>query len=193
MSRFLVATTANPGHVTPASHVVRELLARGHDVRWFTGRRVEAQVRATGARYCAMPEAADWDYTDLPGSFPDRAALRGLKQVQFDLTEAFIKPLGLYLPALAQLLADEPADVFVSNIVFLGGGWLRELGGPPHAIFGDSCLTFTSRDLAPWGMGLAPTHGPIGRLRNRLLGALADAIVFRPVHAVAHQVRAELG
>ena len=193
MSRFLVATYPSPGHVAPAAAIVGELAGRGHEVRWYTGRRFAEVVEESGARFCAMPDALDWDYNNLNAAFPGRAELRGLKQNQFDLVEIFVRPLREHLPALKALLEDEPADAFVSHSIFLGGGWLHEMGGPPNANLGDTCLSHPSKDAAPYGMGLAPRSGLVGHLRNRALNAISRSTVFAPVVKAAREVRAELG
>lgn len=193
MSQFLVATYPSPGHVNPAAAVVAELTGRGHEVRWYTGRRFAEVVVESGARFCAMPDALDWHDLDFNSVFPRRAELKGLKQVQFDLTEIFIRPLRDHLPALKALLADEPADVFVAHTAFWGGGWLQEMGGPPNATLGDTCLAYPSRDAAPFGMGLAPLSGWVGHLRNRALHAISAATAFAPAMKAAREVRAGLG
>jgi MGT family glycosyltransferase len=193
MSRFLVATYPSPGHVNPAAAVVEELTERGHEVRWYTGRRFAGVVAESGAHFCAMDEALDWDYEDLNAVFPVRAELKGLKQNQFDLTEIFVRPLRAHLVALKALLVDEPADAFVGHTIFLGGGWLHEMGGPPNATLGDTCLTYPSRDAAPYGMGLAPLSGWVGHLRNRTLNAISRTTVLAPVTKAAREVRSELG
>jgi len=140
-----------------------------------------------------MAKGLDWDYNDLNSSFPGRADLKGLKQGQFDLIEMFVRPLRHHVPALAALTREEPADVFVSHTIFYGGGWLHEMGGPPNAMLGDTCLTYPSTDVAPWGMGLPPRGGWTGHLRNRALGAMSRAVFFAPVAKAAREVRAELG
>ncbi len=193
MARFLVATYPSPGHVAPAAVVVKELTGRGHDVRWYTGSRFADVVAGSGARFCPMAESLDWDYNDLNGVFPGRVALKGIKQGQFDLAEIFVRPLAQHVPALAALNREEPADVFVSHTIFLGGGWLRELGGPPNASLGDTCLFYPSADAAPNGMGLAPRKGWSGRLRNRVIRSIGRATFFPPVAKAAREVRAELG
>ena len=193
MSRFLVATYPSPGHVAPAAAIVEELTRRGHEVRWYTGRRFAEVVARSGARFCAMPASVDWDYDDFNAAFPGRCGLKGIKQAQFDLAEVFVRPLREHVPALKELVMDEPVEVFVSHTVFFGGGWLHEMGGPPHATLGDTCLTYPSRDTAPYGMGLTPRSGRMGHLRNRALDAISRATVLAPVAKAAREVRAELG
>ncbi len=193
MSRFLLATYPSPGHVIPAGAVVKELTGRGHEVRWYTGRRFADVVAKSGASFCAMPEKLDWDFENLNAAFPDRAKLKGQKQGLFDLVEIFVRPLGEHLPALKALLVEEPAEAFVSHTAFYGGGWLHEMGGPPNAALGDTCLIYPSRDGAPYGTGLAPKSGFVGHLRNRALNAIGRATVLAPVTKAAREVRAELG
>jgi MGT family glycosyltransferase len=194
MSRFLFATYPSPGHVAPAAPVVEELTGRGHEVRWYTGRRFAEMVTRSGARFCGMPESLDRDYQgDLNATFPERSKLKGLKQNQFDLTEIFVRPLREHLPILKALHIEEPADVFVSHTVFFGGNWLHEMGGPPNATLGDTCLSYPSRDAAPFGMGLAPRAGVLGHMRNQALNSISRATFLKPVTKAAREVRAELG
>ncbi|MGH9020014.1 MAG: glycosyltransferase [Acidimicrobiales bacterium] len=193
MARFLVATYPSPGHVMPASEVVRELSKRGHAVRWYTGSRFADVVADSGASLCPMADSLDWDYVNLDSAFPGRAQLKGMKQGQFDLAEVFVRPLRHHLPALVALIKDAPADVFLSHTIFYGGGWLHELGGPPNATLGDTCLAYPSSDVAPYGMGLPPRGGWTGHLRNRALRAMSRATFFPPVAKAAREVRLELG
>ena len=193
MARFLVATYPSPGHVAPAAAMVRELSERGHGVRWYTSSRFADTVAESGAQLCAMADNLDWDPRDFNASFPGRAELKGLKQNLFDITEIFVRPLREHLPALKALLADEPADVFVSHTAFYGGGWLHEMGGPPNATLGDTCLAYPSIDAAPFGMGLAPRSGLVGHLRNRALNAVGRNAVLAPVARAAREVRGDLG
>jgi UDP:flavonoid glycosyltransferase YjiC (YdhE family) len=193
MSRFLVATYPSPGHVAPAAPVVEELARRGHDVRWYTGHRFAETVARSGARLCAIPETMDWNYEDFDATFPARAKLKGVRQNQFDLVEIFVRPLRNHLRALKALLDDEPADAFVCHTAFFGGGWLHEMGGPPNATLGDTCLALPSKDAGPYGMGLAPRSDWFGHLRNRILPTIGRITFFRPVAKAARDVRADLG
>lgn len=193
MARFLVATYPSPGHVAPTAAVVRELTGRGHDVRWYTSSRFADAVAESGAYLCAMSGNLDWDPKDFNATFPERAELKGLKQNLFDMTEIFVRPLREHLPALKALHVEEPADVFVSHTAFYGGGWLHEMGGPPNATLGDTCLAYPSRDAAPYGMGLPPRSGLVGHLRNRVLNTMGQAMVLAPVAKAAREVRRDLG
>jgi UDP:flavonoid glycosyltransferase YjiC (YdhE family) len=51
MARILF--TANPasGHIRPGLPIARELVARGHEVAWYTSERFADLVERTGARH----------------------------------------------------------------------------------------------------------------------------------------------
>ena len=63
---------------------------------------------------------------------------------------------------------------------------------PPVVVCGVVPLTIDSRDTAPFGMGLTPLRGPLGRLRNALLRAVAAHTVFPRAERLAGEVHVEL-
>ena len=77
--------------------------------------------------------------------------------------------------------------------LMVGVGLVSELGGPPWATFGDGPLPYEEPDTPPFGPGLLPMRGPVGRLRNRLVGAAGRRFIFRDADQVYRRVRADLG
>ncbi|HWI74590.1 MAG TPA: nucleotide disphospho-sugar-binding domain-containing protein, partial [Baekduia sp.] len=65
--------------------------------------------------------------------------------------------------------------------------------GLPWATFGIGALMMPSADTAPFGLGLKPLRGPLGRARNRALNALVDRTLFRAVDADYRAMCARLG
>ncbi|MDX6702906.1 MAG: hypothetical protein QOF26_3132, partial [Baekduia sp.] len=45
-----------------------------------------------------------------------------------------------------------------------------------------SAPAMPSADVAPFGLGLRPLAGPVGRVRNRMLNAVIGRTLFRSVH-----------
>jgi MGT family glycosyltransferase len=70
---------------------------------------------------------------------------------------------------------------------------LAELGGPPWAAFGISVLPMGGPDVAPFGTGLPPGSSFLQRLRNRLLSAATERVLFRDVVRHERAIRARLG
>ena len=186
MSNLLVASVPIHGHVTPLLSVVRQLVARGHTVRFVTGARFASAVRATGARFVPLPSEADFDdRIDIEERFPARQRLSGAKAIAFDIEHLFMRPARAQATTLAREHALEPADVLLSEPAFCGSALL--LGMPRTrrpAVVGCGVLplVLASADTAPYGMGIAPARW-FNRPRNAVLAALA-----RPVFAAASRL-----
>ena len=192
MSRIVFATTPADGHTVPALPIARALIERGHSVRWYAGRKYAERIAAVGAEYVPM---SDHDYSEvgLDGFFPERAAVSGMAKLRFDMTVAFSQPARTHLADLLALLENEPADLVVGDTGMIAGPMLTELGGPPFAAFGISVVGFPDRDVPPFGLGLGPTTGPLGRLRNRALHALVRKTIFAGMADTVNAIRNDFG
>jgi UDP:flavonoid glycosyltransferase YjiC (YdhE family) len=196
MASILIAAVPVHGHVTPLLAVARHFCARGDRVRFLTGSRFAEAVKATGAQHVALPPDADFDDTqDLGEQFPERIGLSGAKSIAFDVEHVFVRPGRAHHDAIMALHDAEPAGALLTDPAFAGGAFLlgHPLGQrPPIVVCGVIPLMIASRDTAPYGMGLTPLRGPVGRLRNALLGALAARTVFPRAERVAQEINQEL-
>ena len=182
MPSILIATMPLHGHVTPLLAAARHFAGRGDRVRFLTGARFADRVAATGAEHVALPAEIDFDdRQDWNETFPERAALSGVKAIAHDIDRIFVRPGPAEHDTVMAIHAAEPADVLLADPSFIGGAFL--LGHPlgmrtPIVMCGICPLTITSRDTAPFGMGLTPLRGPLGRLRNTALALLTDKVVL---------------
>ena len=149
---------------------------------------------ATGAEHIPLPPEADFDdREDLV--FPEREGLKGAKAIAFDIEHVFVRPGRAQHDAIIAAHRDEPAEALLTDPAFSGGAFLlgHPLGErPPLVVCGVIPLMIASRDTAPYGMGLQPMRGPLGRLRNALLSALAARTVFPRAERLAREVNREL-
>ena len=192
MASIIFAAVPVHGHVTPLLTVARHFVTRGDRVRFLTGSRFAEVVKATGAQHIPLPPEADFDdRQDLDETFPERVRLKGAKSIAFDVEHVFVRPGRAQHDAVMALHGDEPADALLADTAFAGGAFLlgHPLGErPPIVVCGVVPLTIGSRDTAPYGMGLTPLRGPLGRLRNALLNGLAARTVFPRAERVAGAV-----
>lgn len=193
MARFLMATQPITGHVLPALPIARELVERGHEVRWYVGRKFQAQVEATGARFAPYQQAYDYDDADYDAAFPGRGTFKGLEQIKFDFTHVFVKQAVPQFHDLQAIVRGFRADVILGDPSLIAAHLLNEKGGPPFAVYSITCVGFQSRDTAPFGLGLLPDASVLGQIRNRFLNWLAPNVVFGEVSKVLTQQRALLG
>ena len=191
--RILLASQPIAGHVLPLREIARELARRGHELRWYTGRKFRPQVEAAGAVWEGFVHARDYDDANFDAAFPGRSARRGLAQLLFDLRHVFVGQMEGQFYDLRDLERRWRPDVVLADQT-VGAALLREeIGGPPVALLGVLPLGIASRDTAPFGLGLAPLGGPVGQLRNRALEVLTERVVFRGISAQLADLCTRLG
>ena len=197
MSSYLITCTPAHGHVIPLLQIARHLIARGHDVRFLTSDRYADRVREAGVQFLPLPAAADVDLDDPDGAFPERAGLTGPAAIRFDMTNLFVRPAAAQLAAVRAELAAGHVDAVLTEPLFLGAALLNRLpreDRPPVIALGIFPLGVKSRDTAPFGLGVPPMPGAVGRLRNRVLSAIAERAIFGAVQREADELsRREVG
>jgi MGT family glycosyltransferase len=174
MSSIIIASCPAHGHVTPLLTVARGFVERGDDVRFITGVAFADRVTATGATHIALPPDADFNFDDLEATFPERAGLKGLRAVTFDVEHIFANPAKPQYEAVMAAHTAQPADVVLAEPAFLGAVFLlahRRPIRPAVVICGVVPLGIPSADTAPFGMGLPPAR-LFNRQRNAILAAL---------------------
>lgn len=193
MARFLFATMPATGHVNPGLPIARELVARGHDVRWYCGTAFRRSIERTGARFLAPMHGPDLNDSIGDTLFPERKKYKGLAQLKYDLRHIFIDMIPGVVRDLEGELQREPADVLVTDSAFAAAPILRERGGPPRAAFGITVVTASSIDTAPFGLALLPSSSTVGRLRNKLLYQLVNRLIFRRENEYWQDMRVRMG
>ena len=195
MARFLIGTIPAIGHVNPGLPIARTLVERGHEVCWYTGKGFKSTVEATGARFVPMSIGLDFsDPKSLPESFIEKKkSLKGLEDFRFGLKHIFIDSAVAQLKDFTDILHDFPADILLCDSLFLGASWVHEKTGLPWAAFHTSALFLTSRDTAPFGLGIQPDASTLGHLRNHLLNWVYQRILLNDVTAYLDQVRGSVG
>src|SRR6185436_7325552 len=133
MPRFLFTPIPFTGHVNPGLPIARELVARGHDVRWYSTPRFRRAIEAAGARFVPYRQAVPLDEERLEKLFPGRPA-GGLRQLQYDVEKIFVDSQPGQLRDLESELAAEPADVVVGDSAAAVASILHERHGIPWAV-----------------------------------------------------------
>lgn len=191
MSSHLIACTPAHGHVMPLLQIARHLIERGDDVTFLTSSRYGERVASTGARFVPLPPAADVDLDDADGAFPERVGLTGTAALRFDMSNLFVRPGVAQLAAVRDVLTERRVDTVLAEPLFLGAALLQQLPRgerPPVIALGIFPLGVRSRDAAPFGLGITPMAGPLGRLRNVVLRTIAERVIFRRVQEEADEL-----
>ena len=168
---MLITSTPVHGHVTPLLSVAASLVAAGDRVRFLTGARYRDAVVATGAEFLPLPDAADYDDSDMDAAFPGRRGLRGPAGIRYDMIEIFLKPVPAQLAAVRDALAAEKTDAILAESMFAGAAVLSGLPRSRRPLLvnlGMIPLGLKHPDVAPFGLGIKPMPGGLGRAAERL-------------------------
>jgi len=191
MPEILIPSLSPTGHIGPLLNVAQGLVDRGDRVTVLTAAAHADKIRAIGAIAAAIPADADFDSTRLDLDLPGRAETSGVKRVNFDIQAVFLQPMPLLTRALSKLMAQTRFDVILSDSAYFG--ILPFLLGdpaarPPILSYSTMPLMLSSRDTAPFGLGMAPSSTPLGRLRNRALTTLSQKVLLRESQNTANRL-----
>jgi MGT family glycosyltransferase len=187
--RALVAAMPFAGHVLPMAAVAAELVARGHEVVAYTGRRYGQRFADVGAAWLPWQHAADFDESDLSATFPQVTDGRGPRAVLGNLEHVFLRTGA---GQTRDILGAGPLDLLVSDHLAIGSALVAERTGTPWASVSLVPLALPSRDLPPFGLGLLPGRGAPGRVRDAALRRISSLVLGRHLDRVARQVRDSL-
>ncbi len=185
MARLLAYTAPASGHVYPSTALLLELHRRGHEVHVRTRASDVESLRGLGLDAEAIdPRIEANELDDWKASNPI-AALQRLQRWYQANAEVEITDLR---SAIDQVRP----EALIVDANLQGGLAVAEASGLPWCQYSPFPPVFESKDAPPYGPGLAPARGPLGRARDRLLYAglrpLADHYL-PPVNAL----RARLG
>lgn len=192
MARFLFASIPVPAHTTNPMPFAARLVERGHEVLWYAGQVFHDRIAALGATPVPYRAATDFGGREILDVFPQLAG-SGPRVIGRAFADVFVGEAARRVADLRPVLAEHRVDAMLQDGLMYGVGMLGELTGVPHATFGDGPLPYLEPDTPPFGPGLLPMRGPVGRLRNRLVETAARRLIFRDAQRVYDRTRAELG
>lgn len=186
MTTVLAYTSPAKGHLFPLVPVLLALRDRGHDVHVRTLDSHVPELRALGLKADGLSPAATAIEADDYLAPNQRAALRRS-------VETFTARAAYEMPHVAALVADLSPDIVIADINSWGAMVAAEASGIPWASFSPYTPAISSRDAPPFGLGLPPARGPLGRLRDHLLLPLvigtAERVALPPLNALRAGVR----
>jgi MGT family glycosyltransferase len=184
--KVLAYTSPARGHLFPLVPILDELARRGHAVALRT---LAAQVPLMSERgFDAAPiapaiEAIEQD--DFLGRTPPARIKRAMTTFG---RRANHEPADLQ----SAIAAHEP-DALLVDCMSWGASAVAQAWGGPWAQWFPYPLPLSSRDVPPFGPGLAPMAGPLGRVRDRLVRAVLEPPVARASLPAVNAVRARVG
>ncbi|WP_265522772.1 nucleotide disphospho-sugar-binding domain-containing protein [Oerskovia flava] len=181
---YLFALTDGGGTVPPELGVVRRLVDRGHHVTVLADASMTDQVRATGA-------------TDEPWEWQPAGELRdwalrsptGLARAMAD--HLYAAPAPHQARQTSAALDRVRPDLVVASFGAAGAMIAAEARGLPFDVLLPNVYPMPAPGMPPFGLGLAPARGPLGRARDRVVSTASVRLFDRYALAPVNTVRAE--
>ncbi|ABL82468.1 MULTISPECIES: glycosyltransferase [unclassified Nocardioides] len=170
--KVLCYTSPARGHLFPTVPILLELRGRGHDVVVRTLDAEVARLRDLGLK--AEPISPEIEAIELD-DYRARTSQAGLKRT----VRTFAARARIEVPEVQRLVAEEHPDLLLVDGNTWGAAAVAEASGLPWALLQHFPTPLPARDVPPFGPGLRPLAGPLGRLRNRLLRPVVLGVVER--------------
>lgn len=188
MARFLLTAMPFTGHVTQMTTVARQLVARGHEVRFYTGARFRGRVEAIGATLVPWQQAPDFDENDLPATFPRLVGKKGMRQLLVNMVDCFIATAPAQVADLSAEWDRSPWDALTADETSIGAVLFSERRGTPWATVSVLPLNLAGTAGPPSGMGIVPGSNPVTRARDAALRGLVP-LISRPITTAINDAR----
>lgn len=186
MTTYLVYTHPSAGHTYPLVPGLLELQSRGHRVEVVTAPALVEPLTRAGLRTAPVDErilaVESNDYKEATGTGRLRRGLRSML-ARGDLETA----------DLEQHIARVHPDVVVVDPLTYGAQVAAERSGLTWVVATASLLPMPGAGIPPYGLGMAPWRGPIGRLRDAVLWRVVESLYRRALMPGVNRLRAAAG
>jgi MGT family glycosyltransferase len=184
--KVLAYTSPARGHLYPIVPILTELQARGHELALRTLASQVAPVREL--QIDAAPVSPRVEAIELDDYLARSQAGRGKRALAVFLARAEPESHDLR----AAIDAERP-DALLIDVNCFGAATIAEASGLPWAIYSPYLLPLPSPQAPPYGLGLAPASGPLGRARDALAHRVASRVLDRAVIGQLNALRVRHG
>lgn len=186
MARILAYTSPARGHLYPIVPIMQELGRAGHQIALCTLASQVKLMHELGMQAAAV--SRDVEAVELDDFRAHSQAGRGQRALRIFLERAEHEVSDLR----AAIDAHQP-DLLLIDCMTWGAAAVAEASGIPWALFVPYPMPLRSSQAPPYGLGLAPARGPLGRLRDAALGPLQAAVLNRVVLGDLNLLRCAVG
>jgi MGT family glycosyltransferase len=186
MATILAYTSPALGHLFPFSALLSELAGRGHTIHLRTlstgvqmGRRLGFNTDTIDPRIEAIVND-DWQ-----ASHP-RAALKRAVDV-------FCRRAAYEVADFTDAVTRTRPDALIVDVNCWGAQSVADAGDIPWACFSPYTPPLQSPGVPPFGLGLAPLPGVLGRVRDAALRPILMGMMEKAVLPLGNKIRASAG
>jgi UDP:flavonoid glycosyltransferase YjiC (YdhE family) len=185
MARILAYTAPGRGHLYPLVPVVDELRRRGHEIALCTLASEIPLMRSRGFDAEPLGTAIEHELDDYRARSPYGALKRALS--------ALARRAGRDVPEMRSAIARAQPDALLVDVNCWGAQAVAEASGLPWSTWCPLPMPLPAPGVPPFGPGLAPARGPVGRGRDVVLRPLLTLAYARAFLPAVNEVRSAVG
>jgi MGT family glycosyltransferase len=173
--RYLFALVDGGGNVPPELGAARRLVARGHAVTVIGDDSVAPDAGAAGVEFRRWVRAPN-----RPDRRPEHDPIRDWEcAYPWRLVDRLVKttlvgPAAQYADDVHEALAERRPAAVICSMFCLGAMVAAEAAGIPFVVLFPNVYPLPAHGLPPFGIGLRPARGLVGRLRDRVLNGIIE-------------------
>jgi MGT family glycosyltransferase len=186
MAHILAYTSPARGHLFPLTPILLELQRRGHKISLRTLSTEVEKMQKLGFETSAIDSRIEEiSHQDWKASNP-RAALSAS-------VSTFVKRSEIEVPDLRRAIEEIKPDFLIIDTNCWGAQAVAEAWGGSWASFCPFPVPLSSKDAPPFGLGLKPAQGALGRLRDKFLRPLIMGMLEKTTLTPYNEIRNSLG
>ncbi len=192
--RILFACVPADGHFNPLTGIAVHLKSIGYDVRWYTSKEYAGKLKKLDIPHFPLVKALNVTAENVNELFPGRLKAKSMvAKLNFDLTHFFIERAPEYFEDIQAIHRTFPFDLMIADCAFTAVAFVEQKMRIPTIAMGIVPLMETSKDLAPYGLGMEPSYTIFGKLKQAALRWVAANILFKPSNKVLEKVCSTYG
>jgi len=194
-TKILFANFPADGHFNPLTGLAMHLKSLGCDVRWYTSKKYADKVARLGIPFYGLKKALDFATNpDIDAIFPERKNHKSqVAKLKFDMIHAFILRSPEYFEDILEIYEEFEFELMIADITFGGIAFVKDKMNVPVVAIDVIPLPETSKDLPPTGLGMTPSAGFFGKIKQNILRLIADKILFAHPTKVMTQMLGRYG
>ena len=192
--KILFANFPADGHFNPLTSLAVHLKDLGHDVRWYSQDIYAAKLLDMNITRYPFIKASQLNQFNLDEVFPARKKINNkIRKLNFDIQHLFISQGPLYYADIRDIQSSFDFDILVCDSAFTGIPFVKEILKKPVISISVFPLMESSKDLAPYGLGMMPAQNKANKWKHALLRKISDHILFSTSNKQMRNVLKEHG
>jgi MGT family glycosyltransferase len=174
MASYLFTMWDGGGNVPPELAVAKRLTARGHTVRVLADPTIEPEARGAGCEFSAWTTAPHRTSRSREHDvFRDYEFKNPMQMVDRYIQDFLAKPAPRWIADTLATIDRHGADAIVTDFGLPAPLIAAEARGLASAVLFPNIWIYPTPGIPPMGPGFLPAKGPLGRLRDTIVGAMS--------------------